>query len=73
MDTLEIVSELGLTLDNGECLELVKGQRDNLRKLIGDMKKKDQSFKMVQEKLCMLIAYDTLIESFEKYLNHEKE
>ena len=74
MKDLEIIMNLGLTLNNGECLELIKKERGYIESHIEQMKKdKETKFDAMKHKVNLLCAYNVLIESFEQYLGHEKQ
>lgn len=71
MKDLEIIMNLGLTLNNGECLELIKKERGYIEHHIEQMKKDNETkFDAMKHKVNLLCAYNVLIESFEKYLGH---
>jgi len=72
MDAHKTISDLGLSLNNGECLAIVKKERDILLNHIEQMKKDDETtFFAMKEKVNKAQAFSTLIERFEKYLGHE--
>ena len=73
MKNLETIMELGLSLNNGECLDLIKRERDYIVGNIKTMKKDPKTtFNFMKEKVLLLQAHNVLIESFEQYLGHEK-
>ena len=73
MKNAETMIELGLAIDNGECLEIMKRERDFIIGHIKSMKKDPQTtFAFMKEKVLVLQAHNVLIESFEEYLGHEK-
>ena len=73
MKNLETIMELGLSLNNGECLDLIKRERDYIVGHIKTMKKDPKTtFNFMKEKVLLLQAHNVLIESFEQYLGHEK-
>lgn len=73
MKDLEIIRNLGLTLNNGECLELIKKERGYIEQHIKRMNKDDTTtFDVMKHKVNLLCAYNVLIESFEQHLRHER-
>ena len=72
-DSYAVISNLGLSLTNGECLELVKKECGYLESHIKQMKSdRETTFVDMKEKVNKLQAFNVLIENFEKYLGHEQ-
>ena len=72
MKNSEILKDLELSLTNGECLEVMKKERGYTQAHIKKMKENIETpFYDMKQKIQLLQSYDVLIESFEKYLNHE--
>ncbi len=73
MKDLEIIKNLGLTLNNGECLELIKKERGHIEQHIKRMNNDNTTtFHDMKHKVNLLCAYNVLIESFEQHLRHER-
>ena len=72
MKNLEAINDLGLTLTNGECLEMIKKERGYIKEHIRQYKQdRETTFEQMKHKVNLLQSYDVVIESFEKYLNQE--
>jgi len=72
MDSLNIGLKIDILLNNGECLEIVKREKDFIDGHIKSMRKdKDTKFNHMKEKIHLFQAYDRLIEVFENHLAHE--
>jgi hypothetical protein len=74
MKTMGVISSLGLSLTNGECLEIAKRERHILESHIKQMKcDTDTKLFDITEKIHKHQALDVLIGRFEIYLGHKEE
>ncbi len=70
---LQIYTDLGLSQNNGECLEIIKTERQKYQNQWDSIKSEEQStIQDIRGCLRILNAYDVLIDNFEKYLGHER-
>ena len=71
MGIISTLNDLELTLNNGECLEVIKKERGHIEGHIESMKKDGKTtFNHMKEKVQLLQSYDVLIKVFEDHLGH---
>ena len=70
----DLISELGLSLNNDDLVNIVKEERARIKGHIDDMLRNETtSLTSLKHKLYLCMVYDALIENFEKYLNNQLE